>query len=194
MSTAPVRAGVRATKEQRGPTGAQRGTAFWCLHRTTNLRVRSSNLFGRATKFLENQAQTGRSEMTGPFAFWGVPPRWPHFAVDRPVRTQDAQFAVHGYSRSRCPRIPHDRHLVGVIPFGPGPLLEGPRRPNTPCYHSVVTSSLSDLVVYPVCASQKAWVNFHALVLPARSFPSPCGQVQRRFPCLPGASKRAVTD
>ena len=34
-----------------------------------NLRVRNWNLFGRANKFLEIQAQTGRSAMTGPLVY-----------------------------------------------------------------------------------------------------------------------------
>jgi hypothetical protein len=62
-----------------------KGTLISPSPRTTNLRVRSSNLFGRATKFLETSSTNGPVRMTGPFVVLGIPPRWPNFAIDRPV-------------------------------------------------------------------------------------------------------------
>jgi len=72
-----------------GAISGVRGDHVAIQEPSTNLRVRSSNLFGRVTKFIEIQAKTGRSVMTGPLAFSGFPPhahRWAHFAADLPVR------------------------------------------------------------------------------------------------------------
>ena len=80
--------------------GGYKGTLVYPSPRTTNLRVRSSNLFGRATKFLENQ-RFPAIHPEGEFLF-GVPPHSPKrplFGAERPPKPRGARRPI----TMRCP-------------------------------------------------------------------------------------------